>query len=209
MTDELALAARAGLPDPLRVLVEQYPRPGWEAHPHFTALTRFWLDRHIGFRRMQGLLVGDTEAFIDRGRDPRAYANRLARLAGSFLDDLHGHHTIEDHHYFPLLTTLDARLAAGFDLLDADHHALDAAIHDLAGAANAVLAGIQGGDAATAEAGALLGRLSAFGRLLDRHLVDEEELVVPVILDHPEAGLSSPRRLSAIDKPGPRVYRPR
>ena len=70
MTDELALAARAGLPDPLRVLVEQYPRPGWEAHPHFTALTRFWLDRHIGFRRMQGLLVGDTEAFIDRGRDP-------------------------------------------------------------------------------------------------------------------------------------------
>ena len=83
MTDELALAARAGLPDPLRVLVEQYPRPGWEAHPHFTALTRFWLDRHIGFRRMQGLLVGRHRGLHRSRPRPRGYAHRLARLAGS------------------------------------------------------------------------------------------------------------------------------
>ena len=52
----------AGCPIPLRLLAERYPRIGWEAHPHFTALTRFWLDRHLGFRRMQAMLADDTRA---------------------------------------------------------------------------------------------------------------------------------------------------
>jgi iron-sulfur cluster repair protein YtfE (RIC family) len=189
MADELALAARAGLPDPLRVLVETYPREIWEGHANFTLLTRFWLDRHLGFRRMQGLLGAETRAFLDREREPEGFAQGLARLAGDYLSDLHGHHMIEDHHYFPLLRTLDARLESGFELLDADHQALDAEIHALADAADKVLAAVRYRRPAEAAAGGLAARLDAMGRLIDRHLTDEEELVVPVILDHPEAGL--------------------
>jgi iron-sulfur cluster repair protein YtfE (RIC family) len=185
--DDLALDVRERLPDPLRVLVAAYPRSGWESHPHFTALTRFWLDRHLSFRRMQGLLIAETEGFLDGGREPRAYARGLQRLAGTFLNELHGHHMIEDHQNFPLLKRLDGRLAAGFDLLDADHHALDAGIHALAEDTNAVLRAVQDGAPADAPAGALHGRLAGFARLIDRHLVDEEELVVPVILDNPGA----------------------
>jgi hypothetical protein len=185
----LALAERAGLPDPLRVLAEQYPRPGWETHPHFTLLTRFWLDRHIGFRRLQGLLVAETGTFLDKGREPLTYARGLARLASTYLGELHGHHGVEDHHYFPLLKALDARVAPGFDLLDADHRALDPAMHALADATNAVLSAVREARPAEAAAGRLHGELAGFGRLVDRHLLDEEEIVVPVILDHPEAGL--------------------
>lgn len=185
-----ALAAREGLPEPLRVLVEQYPRAGWEGHPHFTELTRFWLEMHLGFRRLQGLLVAETEGFLDRARDPRAYARGLVRVAGPYLNGLHGHHNIEDQHYFPMLKALDSRIAWGFDLLDADHQALDGAIHGLAEATSAVVAAVRDATPAAETAAALLGaRLAAFGRLIDRHLTDEEELVVPVILDHPEAGL--------------------
>jgi hemerythrin-like domain-containing protein len=185
--DELALATREGLPDPLRVLVAKYPRLEWEAHPHFTELTRFWLEMHLGFRRMQGALTTETEAFLDRSREPRRYADDLARLASQYLGGLHGHHNIEDHHYFPMLRALDARIAWGFDLLDADHQAMDGAIHALAEATGAVLSAVR--DAAPAEAAAevLRQRLAGFGRMIDRHLIDEEELVVPVILDHPEA----------------------
>jgi iron-sulfur cluster repair protein YtfE (RIC family) len=189
MTEDLALARRSGLPDPLRLLVEQYPRLGWETHPHFTALTRFWLDRHLGFRRMQGQLIAETRGFLDREREPQTYARGLSRLAGMFLNDLHGHHMIEDQQYFPLLQSLDPRIAAGFDLLDADHHALDGAIHALAGSTNAVLQAIFDGTPADVAAAGLDAELARFAHLLDRHLVDEEELVVPVILDHPEAGL--------------------
>lgn len=187
--DELALATRHGLPDALRVLVDRYPRGTWEAHPYFTAMTRFWLDRHLGFRRMQGMLIGETQGFLDRDREPRRYAHGLARLAGMFLNDLHGHHGIEDHHYFPLLKTLDARLERGFELLDADHHALDGEIHAMAEATNRVLAAVRSDRPAEAAAEALRGRLAVFERFLDRHLTDEEEIVVPVILDNPGAGL--------------------
>ena len=143
LLDELALATRDGLPDPLRVLVEKYPRPKWEGHPHFTELTRFWLDMHLGFRRMQGLL-DDGDAGVSRPVARAAdYAGGLARVASQYLNGLHGHHNIEDHHYFPMLKALDARIAWGFDLLDADHQAMDGAIHELAEATNAVLAAVR------------------------------------------------------------------
>ena len=96
---------------------------------------------------------------------------------------------IEDQHYFPRLKRLDARLGAGFDLLDADHQALDSEIHALAEAVGRVLAAVRHGRTADGAAGAVETRLGQFGRLIDRHLTDEEELVVPVILDHPEARL--------------------
>jgi iron-sulfur cluster repair protein YtfE (RIC family) len=189
MSDEMALAVRSGLPDPLRLLVERYPRIGWEAHPNFTMLTRYWLDRHLGFRRMQATLAEDTRSFLDKGEEPRAYAGRLYRVAAQLIDELHGHHSIEDHHYFPMLQALDARIGWGFDLLERDHQALDGVIRDLAEATNGVLAAVRAGEGAEPAAAVLDGRIAGLGRLLDRHLVDEEELVVPVILDHPEAGL--------------------
>ena len=189
MSDELALAVRSGLPDPLRLLAERYPRIGWEAHPNFTMLTRFWMDRHIGFRRMQAMLAEDTRRFLDRGEEARIYAGRLYRVAGRLIDELHGHHSIEDHHYFPMLQALDERIGWGFDLLERDHEALGGVIDDLAAGTNGVLAAVRAGEGADAAAARLEGRIAALGRLLDRHLVDEEELVVPVILDHPEAGL--------------------
>jgi hypothetical protein len=103
MSDPLALDTRTGLPDALRVLVEKYPREGWEGHPNFNGLTRFWLERHLMFRRLQGMLLAETEGGLDRARDPRQVAAQLGRLASMFLNELHGHHTIEDVHYFPAL----------------------------------------------------------------------------------------------------------
>lgn len=189
MADDLTLGTRSGLPEPLRVLIERYPRLEWEGHPHFTELTRFWLQMHLGFRRMQGMLVAETQGFLDRERDPKAYASGLYRIASRYLDDLHGHHNIEDHHYFPIMKGLDPRIARGFDLLDSDHQEMDRVMHALAETTNAVLLAVREGAPAETAAGVLAGHLAGFGRMIDRHLADEEDLVVPVILDHPEAGL--------------------
>ena len=179
------LEHRAGLPDALRVLLRDYPRDIWESHRNFDTLTRFWLDRHLMFRDVVARIRSETEAFLDRRSDPRAYGARSARLTGLLLSELHGHHQIEDLQYFPVLSGLDRRLAAGFDLLDGDHHALDAHLHALAGDTNATLQALQSdGQAARAAAGTLHARLERFAGFLDRHLIDEEELVIPVILHH-------------------------
>ncbi len=186
MTGDHSLDTRVGLPDALRVLVREYPRDIWQSHRNFDALTRFWLERHMMFREVLGKLQDETEAFLDRKRDPAGFGRQTAQLAGFFLNQLHGHHQIEDAHYFPTLARLEPRLAEGFVLLDADHHALGGHLHGLAEDTNAMLQGLsRGGNAAgQTEAGTLHTRLARFGGFLDRHLLDEEDLVIPTILHH-------------------------
>lgn len=179
------LAHRTRLPDALRMLLEKYPRDMWESHHNFDGLTRFWLERHLMFRRALSQWQDDTRGFLDKGRDPRQHGQMTARLGGFLINELHGHHHIEDVHYFPVLAQAEMRLARGFELLDADHHALDAQLTALTDAANTHLRALQDRNAdQKASAGAMLKRLDGFERFLDRHLVDEEELVVPTILHH-------------------------
>jgi len=170
----LDLHTRAGLPDALRVLVEQYPRDAWEAHANFGQLVQFWMQRHMMFRQLLGILRDDAQQLADGKIGFEGYAPRLSHYAGTLLNELHGHHQIEDQHYFPQLVTLDARVAHGFDLLEADHEAMDGLLHSVAASANSVL---QGG-----EIGPFADHLGGFATLLDRHLTDEEEIIVPVIL---------------------------
>ena len=174
MDNSLDLETRTGLPPALKVLVQEFPRTIWDTHPNFDGMTRFWLERHLGFRRLLEMLQTDVQAQLDGAMSAEVYAPRLSRLAGMLLNQLHGHHQIEDTHYFPRLAQLDARAERGFDLLEADHDAMDGLLHGMAEGANAVLRG--------GEAGPFHDRLLRFGTLLDRHLTDEEEIVVPVIL---------------------------
>ena len=184
MQDEgLELETRTGLPEALRVLVREYPRDIWESHRNFDALTRFWLERHMMFRDLMGRIGEGVEGYLDGRSEPAAFARENARYTGFLLNQLHGHHQIEDIQYFPVLQGCDKRLERGFEILDRDHHSLDGHIHALAEATNAMLRAIEAGDGRDA-AGALHGRLAPFAGFLDRHLIDEEELVIPTILHH-------------------------
>lgn len=187
MTD-LTLDTRAGLPDALRLLLADYPREGWAAHPRFEGLVSFWLERHMMFRQLMDHMTRETEAFLDAGRDGRGFAQNIARYGGVFVNQLHGHHQIEDHHYFPVLRDREPRIERGFDLLDADHHALDGILNGFVEQANAAIRGVAGDDPRKA-AGHLREGLVTLERLIDRHLTDEEDLIVPVILRDGPSGL--------------------
>jgi hypothetical protein len=179
---ELRLAIRAGLPEPLRALVKALPADRWADHPGFGGLTQFWLEKHGGFRQMTALLVGDAAAAGGGEMALDHYAVRLHRIAGAMLGELHGHHQVEDAHYFPQLRQLTPSVAPGFDLLESDHHDLDAQLHLLAEHINTVLRASQAGTLDRSAASALGETLAAFERLLERHLVDEEEIVIPALL---------------------------
>ena len=77
-----------------------------------------------------------------------------------------------------MMAKMDPRISTAFTLLDADHHALDALIAGFADAANAVL---QTQPDAPQKFHANLLR---FNHLLIRHLEDEEDIVIPMILKH-------------------------
>lgn len=179
----MALPRRFALPDEFRLILSDLPREGWADHPGFNGLAAFWLDRHLAFRRMFDHLGNDLKALIDRTMAPEAYDARLSRMGSRLLNDLIGHHQIEDDVYFPELARLEPRIARGFDMLDADHHALHDLIDRFATGGNALLDVTD--DAAKREAAArFLTEVTEFDRLLARHLSDEEDLVLPVVLKH-------------------------
>lgn len=173
---------RDALPEPLRLLLDSYPREGWEAHPNFQGLVQFWMERHLMFRQLLERLGGDAQEMLDGGLGAEAYAPRLGRFGNMLLEQLHGHHQIEDQHYFPLLARAEPRLERGFDMLERDHLALDPALVAFAEAANGMLRGPPDEAAAREATAGVLSQIEGLTRLLDRHLTDEEELVVPVVL---------------------------
>ncbi len=189
MTAE-GLDRRSALPEGLRALLREMPREGWERHPNFPGLVQFWMERHVMFRRMTARLQADAEAMLEGQMEGRQFAANLSRLGGHLVQQLHGHHQIEDHHYFPILQELEPRLLRGFEILDRDHHALDDLLAGFTAQANDVLAPFAPGrgpvqaEALRDAAGAFRGGLAEFARQLERHLADEEELIVPVILRH-------------------------
>ena len=184
------LETREGLPDDLRFLAEQYPRGEWQAHSNIHGMAGFWLQRHDMFREMGVLLTGGIADYREGRKDAREFAAFFAPRLNRFLGNLDGHHNVEDHHYFPVFAKAEPRLKRGFDILDGDHHLIHDALERNAETANAFLRALQEGEdrqrfAADAYADEN-GRLIA---MLKRHLDDEEDLIIPLILDRGDSGI--------------------
>ncbi len=189
-TEMLSLARRNGWPEEMRVLLARYPREHWQGHANLGGMARFWLSRHAMFRELGGAIREVDTRFragaLPAAEFPRLFVPRLQFL----LQQLELHHQIEDHHYFPIFRAADTRLARGFDVLEGDHHAIHADMARVADAANALLRALAGNaDRLRACSGDYA---AASGALLDglmRHLDDEEDLIVPLILERGEDAL--------------------
>ena len=194
-TAALGLAQREGWPAELRVLAERYPREVWAGHANLGAMAQFWLARHDMFRQLAASLEAGTARFRAGESATADYPQWFAPRLQFFLEQLHAHHQIEDFHYFPIFRAADERLARGFDVLEADHVALHHDIERSVAAANAMLRALanntgvsdadalrRAGDDYAAASGPLLKGLA-------RHLEDEEDIIVPLILARGEDAL--------------------
>jgi hemerythrin-like domain-containing protein len=192
MADEnpLALTTRAGWPQELQFILERYPRETWPGHVDVAGMAQFWLDIHASFRRAGETLRGATNEFREGLVTPERFRSWYAPRLQTFLGHLEGHHMIEDHQMFPIFNAAEPRLMAGFETLEKDHTVIHAAMERMADAANAFLEL----DAASADALRRVADTYAdtadwLMKLLARHLDDEEDLVIPLILDRGERAL--------------------
>ena len=79
----------------------------------------------------------------------------------------------------------DPRFDQGLDILEKDHADLDVVLEDFTNLANRTIKLLQLDEtAAYDEAGKLHGAAEAIEAFPKRHLTDEEELAVPIILHH-------------------------
>jgi hemerythrin-like domain-containing protein len=182
-SDNFALAARHGLPDDLLRLRLKYPRDTWSGHANMGEWVQFWLERHRMFRELGTMLTDACEQLqsgrVSAGELAPWFAPRLEFLLGHL--DLH--HRIEEYHLFPVFAKAEPALHHGFTLLEGDHRAIHTLVDALQGsAARLAAADDHAGDDTTRDLSALL-------RALTAHLDDEEDLIVPIVLDHSEANL--------------------
>jgi len=185
--DADGLETRSGLPAELRLLVEKYPRQVWTQQLDIGGTGAFWLQHHAMLRQMGGLLTGIISDYREGRSTALDFAQRFAPRLQAFLGDLNGHHQVEDAHYFPLFAQVEPRLKRGFDILDADHHLIHEALERNAEAANAFLRVLHGSNSDHRRgADVYASENERLVRLLARHLDDEEDLVIPLLLDRGE-----------------------
>lgn len=188
--DPLDLERRTGLPADLLKLLETYPRETWAGHDNIHGLASMWLQRHDMFRDIGGTLTGAIADYREERTDARAFARFFAPRLEFFLAQLNGHHQVEDMHYFPVFARAESRLKRGFAILDRDHHLIHEALELNAETANAFLRALgEDEDRRRFAADAYAAQNERLVAMLARHLDDEEDLIVPLILDRGEHGL--------------------
>jgi hypothetical protein len=179
---------RSGWPEEMRLLVDRYPREAWSSHVNLGQTARFWLQRHDMFRELGGALRTATGQFREGLVTPAGFRTWFMPRLQFFLSELNNHHHIEDYSYFPLFREAEPRLAKGFDVLENDHEMIHEAIGKVADAANDLLLKMQNADLQrSADHYADVSGLLLTGLL--RHLDDEEDLIIPLILDRSEESL--------------------
>ncbi|WP_027146374.1 hemerythrin domain-containing protein [Mesorhizobium sp. WSM3626] len=185
-----SLLERLGLPEDLRWLAEKYPRENWQAHANIHGMANMWLQRHDMFRELGGMLTGGIDDYREGALAAPDFARWFAPRLNHFLGHLDGHHNVEDYQYFPAFTKAEPRLKRGFDILDADHHTIHEGLERNAEAANAFIRTLQESeDKQRFAADAYAEENSRLIAMLTWHLADEEDLIIPLILDRGDQGL--------------------
>jgi hemerythrin HHE cation binding domain-containing protein len=174
-------------PGELLFLLERHPRTSWPIAR--SATVAFWLDVHNRLRRD----AAGLDAAGDEYRGGRLSPAQLAVVAAPRLRGLvaamQGHHQIEDFEYFPEFRRAEPRLATGFDRLEREHallsRSVDAALAALAELHAVVERRAEPATAATLKLAAqrYVDAAATLSADLLRHLHDEENLVVPLLLE--------------------------
>jgi iron-sulfur cluster repair protein YtfE (RIC family) len=192
MNDNFKLGARDGLPDDLLFLAKKHPRDSWRTKPGLAGTGEFWLANHDFFRQITARIATDLQQVQEKGETTYQTVPILNQLIGRLLSGLDGHHNVEDHHYFPAFQRAEPRLVRAFEILDADHEMIHTAIDELAASAHENLRKI--GNAEGVMISEQRFAVDALAKVMDRfrptmlqHLNDEEEIVIPLILERAQS----------------------
>ena len=174
---------RVGLPPAIRKTLLESTRTEWEGHPRFGGKAAFFMNIHRDLLRGTAGLSTGLKQLMDVPEGDLAEASKAMRLrpyARQLISFAHHHHEIEDHGYFPQFALLYPGLDRALALLDGDHKALDAALDETGTAIN----GLGSGDLTRDHIAALHSGADALEHILNRHIWDEEEIIIPIFLRH-------------------------
>lgn len=177
------IRSRIAMPEPIRKTLLESTRSDWENHPRYHGMASFLAQIHRGLIEGAGQMSRHLEQMLDLPETEIADAlgaTRLPAFGRHLIDTAHHHHEIEDTGYFPQFMQLYPQLEHGMKMLDGDHRILDASL-DETGAAISNLSRAPASRDGVSDVYAGSKKLSA---ILKRHINDEEEIVMPILLRH-------------------------
>ncbi len=140
--------------------------------------TSGWLKVHTNIRKRQRILTQISDAYISGEFDWSEYRSQILKRINMHVLKLHQHHEVEDEGFFPEFVSMYPKLAPAFEILGHDHEYLNELLDKLQ-IQNDQLARSEIEDKALAEE--LHKTLVAVTDLLQQHLTDEEDLVIPIL----------------------------
>jgi hypothetical protein len=174
------LRHRTELPGEWLYLAREFPRKRWrELNPNSTAAR--WLDMHDGFRFVQRHLSELGTAWREQKIEFAPFRDRFMSGLGQYLHGMQVHHRVESTAYFPQFQAIEPRLSRGFDLMETDHHEIDRILYELGEAGRALRAVDPDSNGARGTAENAIGIVEGSSMPIARHLLDEEDLVIPLL----------------------------
>ncbi len=158
-------------------LYEKLPPEQWFS-ADYAYKTSGWLKVHTNIRKRQRILLQISEAYMSGEFDWSEYRSQILKRINMHVLKLHQHHGVEDEGFFPEFVSMYPKLAPAFEILGHDHEYLNKLLDTLQ-AQNDQLARSETEDKALAEE--LHKTLVAVTDLLQQHLTDEEDLVIPIL----------------------------
>jgi len=140
--------------------------------------TSGWLKVHTNIRKRQRILMQISDAYFSGEFDWSEYRSQILKRINMHVLKLHQHHGVEDEGFFPEFVNMYPKLAPAFEILGHDHEYLNELLDTLQ-AKNDQLARSEVEDKALAEE--LHETLVKVTDLLQQHLTDEEDLVIPIL----------------------------
>ena len=179
---------RGAISPVLRSRLFDIPRETWRGDPRLRGEPEFWLQIHEGLLEAAAQLplwAGDLLEETEETR-LRQFAPRVAGLGAQLAHHAHGHHHIEDHHFFPVFLRAFPQLEHPLALLDGDHKVLAEVLHGIETAVQQMVLAIQQGsgrDGLLKASEAMLEAGGRLDRLFRRHIADEEEICIPAMFE--------------------------
>lgn len=177
------VAIRDGLPRAIRPTLLEQTKSDWQKHPRFAGKARFFMNIHRQLLDGTAQTARTLETMLDKPASVIADAVGQTGLINSgkhLIDFAHRHHEIEDHGYFPQFVQLYPGLERAIALLDGDHKVLDEALQGAeAGLDLLVQQGVS-----TDRIAELYKNVRALEKIMNRHIPDEEEIIIPIFLRH-------------------------
>ncbi|NVK31655.1 MAG: hemerythrin domain-containing protein [Gammaproteobacteria bacterium] len=153
----------------------------WKSHPGFLAHGSTLHGFHNRLRAAVDLFADEAGKEVLAFDEEALPHWQLLNYGQQIVDVAHSHHHAEDHVYFPRYLAAFPQLERPLSLLDGDHKVLDESLDALEASVKALKPGatLHGWERSRDAAEQLQ-------QIIHRHLDDEEEIVMPVLINRYE-----------------------